>query len=116
MYITSLTVQQGRAAAIYQNGIDPSNGRQVAQELADAISRVVPVEQVNVTQNGFPPSKGSVGLKELAINVNYNDGSYVTTTMVYGAEMPLTPLLERIGWHQDKPIPLNAQVSFYREW
>lgn len=116
LYIKSLTIQQGRAAAIYQNGTDPAKGVEAGQELADEIQRVVPVDQVSVTHISFPPSTDSVGLQDLVVNVNYYDGSYVTTTMIYGAKLPFSSLLDRFGFHQSKPIPMSMQVSYYREW
>jgi hypothetical protein len=116
LYLKSLTIQQGRAAAIYQNGMDPQTGVEAGQELADEIQRVVPVDQVSVTQNSFPPSTDSVGMQELVVNVNYYDGSYVTTTMIYGAKLPFSSLLDRFGFHQTQPIPMSMQVSYYREW
>lgn len=116
LYVISLTIQQGRAAAIYQNGMDPQTDVEAGQELADEIQRVVPVDQVSVTHSSFPPSTDSVGMQDLVVNVNYYDGSYVTTTMIYGAKLPFSSLLDRFGFHQTKPIHLNMQVSYYREW
>ncbi|GIM47679.1 hypothetical protein DNHGIG_32280 [Collibacillus ludicampi] len=116
-YVLSQTMQMARAAAIYQNGIDPNSGQDVARLLAQEISRVVPVDQVTITSGPWAPVPGNVGMRQLVINVNYFDGSYVTTTMMYGAEMPVSSQLFRIlGYHQQQPILLPAQFSYYREW
>lgn len=116
-YIMMQTMQMARAAAIYPNGVDPNSGQDVARILSQEISKVVPVDQVTITSGPWAPVPGNVGMRQLAINVNYYDGSYVTTTMMYGAEMPVAEhLFKALGYQQKQPIILPAQFSYYREW
>ncbi|HHY67975.1 MAG TPA: hypothetical protein GX517_12425 [Alicyclobacillus sp.] len=103
--------------AIYQDGKDPKTGQDLTEILARQIARVVPVDQVHITQGPWAPDVNNVQLKNLYINVDQYDGAFVKTTVLYGAEMPFAAqLFKAIGFQQKKPIVFPAQFSYYREW
>lgn len=116
IYISVQTILSARDAAIYQNGISLKTGNPVAQDLATEIQKVVPVNQTSITNYATPPSLSGVQIGNLTINMNLNDGDYVTATMIYGMTIPASGVLQALGYTPSQAIPLNAQFSFYREW
>ncbi|MDI3329092.1 MAG: hypothetical protein QJR06_11110 [Alicyclobacillaceae bacterium] len=116
-YVINQTNHMARAMAIYQDGKDPKTGQDLTEILAQQIEKVVPVDgQPHITQGPWAPDVGNVGMRQLYIHVN-DDGSFITTTTLYGAEMPVAAqLFKAIGFKQDKPIVFPAQFSYYREW
>lgn len=116
-YIINLTDHMARALALYPDGQDPYSGQDLTQILADQISQIVPVDRVTVTYGPWPPNPENIGLRQLAIHVNQYDGSFVTTTVLYGAELPIaSQLFKAIGYKQEEPIIFPVQFSYYREW
>ncbi|EGL15054.1 hypothetical protein HMPREF9413_5737 [Paenibacillus sp. HGF7] len=114
--INSHAIHAARASAIYTNTYNPNTNKYIADELAEEIGKIFPVSSTTITYDGPPVIPSSVGIKELRININRSDGSYITLSYAYGMPMPASGLLDRIGYVQTTPIPLNNSFSYQREW
>lgn len=116
--IVLITIVYARTAAISPNLIDAVTAQPVTDEMATSIKSWVDVKTTTISNSATPATaySNSLQIGDLYIVIWSTDGNYVTTSMVYGASLPVAGLWQRIGF-TPSVIPIEMPpISLYREW